>query len=1413
MKTIGLAMLVGSSLLVISIVKHVEGFTVSSGRNTDDYGTDFERESNTKSYEMCDVDDLNDYDHVINIDPTTSGNSSCNSQLFASQRHMTCPDVNTALKFHADSTAYVFASGANITHYLKQDSMTSFKSQSKVGFFSSNVSELASVECLDDAGLAFSNVNSVKIHRIVFSYCGVCRNTTSKEYTKKDELYLIKVKVGLYFYNGSDVTMCHVTVQHGPDAVGVVMYDVDGTVNVYNSTFYNNTCSEQSSPGGGGVVIEFSSCVPGNRECMEQTSHNANSNYTFYQTTFKSNSAKKLSSRILPNKETHEGFGLGGGMAVFFRGNATGNSIEIQSCEFIENKASSGGGLFIEFGDTSLGNSVDIGSAWILRNTCPTSVGFGGGGVRIISILDDESEKPMFDPSVEGNRVNISGDFIDNEAQKGGAISFSPAYQTRFVKHRTTTLNIVDCVFFLNRASIGAAVHLEIHSLFVWGIVNFVTIKNSSFSFNSIGYSFNPSNYGAGIGVVYASKVPVRFQSFVHFENNYGTALVLSTTYATIYDSTLNFIDNRGDTGGGIAFFGSSHAVVSNTTNMTFEGNFAHKGGAIYNSIVTQGDVAATGSCFIQNQDPLMDRRLWGAKFTFINNTSTDHKSNSIFSTSVYPCARGHLEPGEQLSNALLFCVNKNWIFHDTNCTNEIETEGNLYTFLNKSAITAYPGHGFELLIKVRDDLGHDITGSVGYTSTVPTVNNSQLAQVDPRFKLVSENFIVITGLENTTVSVELQSSGSRPHNLRIEVKLLECPPGFHFTVPAINFNTNSNNSSTSGQCTCKPYSYHNKVNCSIEEFKAQIVWNFWIGVDQSHESGKRLLVSNIPDLFTNTLKRSNDDDLLDLPSLYTELDDKICGIMNRTGVICGECKENFSTAINSYDFVCTPCGGETNFAKNIILYMLFAYVPYIILLGIIVLFNLKLTSSASSGFILFAQMMSLDVFNISGSSHVGGIDNLGMHDAYRFVYGLLNFNSFANLMHPFCIGKNFTALDVLCLEYTLAVLPLFLIVLLIFLIRCKSIRCVCCYKQRLRLRGYFPISNNHRSRSGSSIIHALVAFVLLSYTKLTLISMKMLAVRTLFGESDGEYSSESHISLAGHLTFFSKAYLLPYGLIAMLVLVFFVLLPPLFLLGLPQLVDKLLDKERFSCLRRVWPTVTIHIFLDAFQGFYKPNRRPFAGLYFVFRLIILIVYVSTIALNEYLLQQFLITVMIVLLTAFRPYQNEVFNIVDVAIFLNLAVINLISMYVYTTALNEGSLDERPSVFYVIQYCLKWLPLIYMLSYLMFKLLVKVGVYQRITALLQKRQFLTDNSKVEREVETQDVDLQSGDHDSLSDSALFSRARDTNTFNPLSPTSAVHERRLHSMLGEGKTRQSLAVDTDELSTEQSIERSTMSSYS
>ena len=57
---------------------------------------------------------------------------------------------------------------------------------------------------------------------------------------------------------------------------------------------------------------------------------------------------------------TQQTFGRGGGMSVFFRGYAAGNTVEIIGTNFIGNNAVWGGGLFVEFNHYASINTVSV---------------------------------------------------------------------------------------------------------------------------------------------------------------------------------------------------------------------------------------------------------------------------------------------------------------------------------------------------------------------------------------------------------------------------------------------------------------------------------------------------------------------------------------------------------------------------------------------------------------------------------------------------------------------------------------------------------------------------------------------------------------------------------------------------------------------------------------------------------------------------------------------------------------------------------------------------------------------------------------------------------------------------------------------------------------------------------------------
>ena len=74
---------------------------------------------------------------------------------------------------------------------------------------------------------------------------------------------------------------------------------------------------------------------------------------------------------------------------------------------------------------------------------------------------------------------------------------------------------------------------------------------------------------------------------------------------------------------------------------------------------------------------------------------------------------------------------------------------------------------------------------------------------------------------------------------------------------------------------------------------------------------------------------------------------------------------------------------------------------------------------------------------------------------------------------------------------------------------------------------------------------------------------------------------------------------------------------------------------------------------------------------------------------------------MVMLVASCQPYnkENDIFNRVDVFIFANLAFINAISLYFYEYAITPIIARSIPTTFFAFQYILVFLPLFYMIVY------------------------------------------------------------------------------------------------------------------
>ena len=423
-----------------------------------------------------------------------------------------------------------------------------------------------------------------------------------------------------------------------------------------------------------------------------------------------------------------------------------------------------------------------------------------------------------------------------------------------------------------------------------------------------------------------------------------------------------------------------------------------------------------------------------------------------------------------------------------------------------------------------------------------------------------------------------------------------------------------------------------------------------------------------------------------------------LCNLTNRRGVLCGTCQEGYGTSINSDNFDCVPCN-DHNQAINWLYYVMSLFIPMFLIFLIIIVFNVRLTSGPANAFILYAQVISstFDIFTDGQLPLEKIYGNLNLFRiAYQLFYNIFNLQFLANLLPPFCLSRQLNALDVVRLKYLEAISPIIMILAVVLFIklqaypRISSYFICCCHKYCRKKSG---------RRLGDSLVHAFAAFVLLSYTRFCLLSTYLISALPFKDRSmspigspillyDGDYSVED-----GY-------YILNYKLPACIVFTTIIAIPPLVLLEYPvKLVDILTAKWTF--LRRFYPAASINIVLDTFMGCFKDNRRYFAGIYFLFRLSLYIIYFTTVDSEQIAAQQFVVTVFIVLTALLRPYKKKFLNYVDILIFFNLATLNILSYYILVFY-KLTPLQDPPLFAIVVHDILFFLPVVYMVGYLLY---------------------------------------------------------------------------------------------------------------
>ena len=318
----------------------------------------------------------------------------------------------------------------------------------------------------------------------------------------------------------------------------------------------------------------------------------------------------------------------------------------------------------------------------------------------------------------------------------------------------------------------------------------------------------------------------------------------------------------------------------------------------------------------------------------------------------------------------------------------------------------------------------------------------------------------------------------------------------------------------------------------------------------------------------------------------------------------------------------------------------------------------------------------------------------------------------------PFCLNPHTSTLQVLALDYVVAIYPLVLTGLTYALVELHdhNFRIIVWmwkpfHKCFVRFRRQWDIR--------TSLIDAFATFLLLSYAKLLSVSFDILYPTPIYNESGKLCMNKSNLYFDATVEYFGKEHL-PYGVTAIVVLLVFIICPLLLLCLYPcRCFQKCLNHCRLQCLM-------LRTFMDAFQGCYKDGTngtrdcRYLAGVYLVVRIASFAAYAVSLQ-NLYFQIIGIIPLMFALLIVLvQPYKSRVYNVVD-TVFLFTIVLGSIAGSMGFSIYPE--INYLRPAFYLLYFLLifsaMFLPHIYMTGLLLYWLLVQKGCLQRVRNKLQ----------------------------------------------------------------------------------------------
>lgn len=488
--------------------------------------------------------------------------------------------------------------------------------------------------------------------------------------------------------------------------------------------------------------------------------------------------------------------------------------------------------------------------------------------------------------------------------------------------------------------------------------------------------------------------------------------------------------------------------------------------------------------------------------------------------------------------------------------------------------------------------------------------------------------------------------------------------------------------------------------------------------------------LNNYPPVDYPYIDNGDDDRYIILPTStnHSMLNKYMCGNLNRTGIVCSQCIEGYGPTVLQVGFMCAKCEWY-----GIPLYVLLEFGPLTLIFILLLVFPINITSAPMSCFVMYCQLISTILAYDQTIARAINSQSQATTILFYTIGALsnvwnLDFTTFLFFIPPICVSTNIKNIHVVVLKYASAAYPLLLIgVTYLFVeLHARNNKVIACLWRPLHR---CMVRTKRVWDPKKSIIDVFASFILLSYSKLLLLSFLSAANTNI-----ENMPLNANVSLPRHhvlqfdttVTFLGREHI-PVLLFALLVFILFIILPVFLLCCYSTRWFK-------KCLNACKPTrnwIALNMFVEKFQQDYcdglngcRYDLRSFSSMYMV---ILAVAYMAEFLLDPisrytswFVFTVWIIIAMLVVLIV-RPHKKTYMNVISGLL---LAMIVFHSLLFNTFMNNYSKLSDSELVLPIwISLVMFSVPQIVFISYLVYTPVQKCGCFNQMKDKLRNTCF------------------------------------------------------------------------------------------